>query len=71
MSDDDLERRLNKLEINQGIDDGIHKWIRTVCVTSTMSFLGFISWIANWSYDKFDAIQAGIKAFLETLRHGQ
>lgn len=69
--DKETEKRLSKLEIEKGIEHGIQKWVRTVCVTATTMFLGFVSWVASQLYDKFEAIQAGIRAFLDTSRHGQ
>lgn len=67
---DDLDGRITRLEIESGIDKGIHKWIRTVCITSTSTFAGFCIWLGGQIYDKYDAIGAAVKAFLAAGKPG-
>lgn len=69
--DKETSERLKKLEIDAGIDKGIHQWVRTVCITATSTFMGFCIWLGGQIYDKFDQIKAGIMAFLIAGRHGQ
>ncbi len=68
--DKETDKRLRDIEIEQGIDRGVHKWIRTVCITSTSTFMGFCIWIGGQLYDKFDAIKVGVMAFLAAGKHG-
>ena len=65
-----LAERVADLEIEDGIEKGIHKWIRTVCVTATSTFAGFCIWLGGEIYDKFYAIEAAVKAFLAAGRNG-
>ena len=69
--DKETAERLKNLEIEHGIEKGISKWVRTVCITSTGTFLTFLTWLGGQIYDKFDAIEAAVKAFLNYGKHGQ
>lgn len=61
---DDLEDRVQAIENKQAIEDGIHSWIKTVCITATGIFSTFCLWLGSFVYDRFDAIKVAIQAFL-------
>lgn len=63
--DDDIEDRLTDLEIHQGVNDGISRRMRTICITSTTACFSSLLWIGSVIYDKFPAFKAGIIAFLQ------
>lgn len=69
--DDELYARIQKIENEKAIKDGINKWIRVVCISGTTSFLGFCSWLGSFIYDNFKAVEIGVKAFIVALRGGQ
>ncbi len=69
--DKETAERLKNLEIEHGIEKGVHKWFRTICVTATSTFMGFCIWLGGQIYDKYDAVEAAVKAFLAAGRHGQ
>ena len=60
-----LGNRVNKMEIEKGIENGINKWIRTVCITSTTATFGFFMWLGSLTYDKYPAFKAAIIAFIQ------
>ena len=69
--DKETERDLKELLIEREIEKGISKWLRTVCVTATSTLTGFFLWLGSFIYDKFDAVEAAVKAFIAAGRHGQ
>lgn len=64
--DKETRDELNQIKIDMAVDDGISKWIRTVCITATTSTFGFFLWLGNEVYDKYPAFKAGIMAFIST-----
>lgn len=64
LQEDDKEVRLRELEIDHEVEKRISKWIRTICITATGSFLTFCGWLGGIVYDKWDAFSAAIKAFI-------
>lgn len=52
------------------IEDGINAKIRIICISSTMTFLSFCTWLGNIIYDKSYAIEAAVKAFWAASKGG-
>jgi len=63
----EMDAQLKKIEIERGINDGVNKWIRTVCITATCSVLSFFAWLGNFVYNHFQAIYEAAKAFLSHM----
>jgi hypothetical protein len=59
----DLEDRVTAIEIDRAVDDGIHKIIRTVCITATGSFLSLCYWFGDVIYQNSSAVEAAVRAF--------
>jgi len=64
--DKETSERLTKIEVDKRIEEGISAWIRTVCITATLSTWGFFMWLGSTVYDKFPAFKAAIVAFIIT-----
>jgi hypothetical protein len=60
----EMQAQLNKIEIERGINAGINKWIRTICITATCSVLSFFAWLGNFVHNNFEAVYQAAKAFL-------
>lgn len=65
-NDNDVIKRLNRLEIDNAIEEGISKWIRTICITSTTAAMSFFMWLGSFAYHNSEALYEGIKAFIQT-----
>ncbi len=68
---DDLKETIDELdewkrtkEIEEGIRNGLTKWARTICMTATSSLLGIFYWLGSFMYQKWEPLQAAIRAFL-------
>lgn len=64
---DELEDRIEALEI----DKAVSKKIRAICITATSTFIGICYAIGQWAYEKWNALEAGIRAFWIANRGGQ
>lgn len=64
--DKETRDKFTKIEIDKGVEDGISKWIRTVCVSATTATFGFFMWLGNEVYDKYPAFKAAITAFISS-----
>lgn len=62
--DKETREKFTQLEIEKGVQQGISKWIRTICITSTVSVWGFITWLGSIVYDQFPAFKAGVIALV-------
>ncbi len=60
---DENDRRLQVIETEKAIKDGISKWTHTVCRTSTIAFFSFCLGAGKWIGDNSDRVMAAAKAF--------
>lgn len=63
--DKETREEINQLKIEKAVDEGISKWIRTVCISATTATFGFFMWLGSVVYDKFPAFKAAIIAFIQ------
>jgi hypothetical protein len=75
MAKKDFEEKLEELddwkrkkEIEDGIREGLTKWLRTICISATSAALGCCYWLGGLIYQKWDPLQAAVKAFLAADR---
>lgn len=64
--DKETRDKFTQIEIDRGIDDGISKWLRTVCISATTATFGFFMWLGNEVYDKFPRFKAAFIAFFSS-----
>lgn len=72
-TDDDLREDYRELrgDVNDlSIQAGINKWIRTICVTATLGISSGLFMGGQFCYQNFNAVKAGILAFLAALHPG-
>ena len=62
-----LHEKMNEMEVDKRVHDGINKWIRTVCITATCSTLSFFGWLGNFTYNNSHAVYEGARAFIAAL----
>jgi len=54
----------------EDIEDGIksQRMWRTVCITATTATLSVFYTVGQWAYTRWDALEAGIRAFFAATR---
>jgi hypothetical protein len=59
-----LEERL------EDVEDSIksQKMWRTICITATTATLSVLYTVGQWAYARWDALEAGVKAFFAATR---
>jgi hypothetical protein len=65
---DELDEWKRSKEIEEAIHKGLTRWAHTICVTATSSMIGIFYWLGSFMYQKWEPLQAAIKAFLAADR---
>ena len=68
---EELEHWKTEKEIEDGIKEGIDKWVRRVCVTAVSTAMSVFYFLGEWAYNHAMALKAAIDALLAALRNGQ
>ena len=73
--EENIMEKLHQIEVEsakvQATKEENSRWkrmVHAVCITTTTSVMGFFVWIGGHIYDKYDAIEAGVKAFITAIR---
>jgi Cu/Ag efflux pump CusA len=63
----ELEERLQAIEIEKAIQEGIQRRVRTICITATSALLTAMFATGKFIYNEFNAVSAGVLAFYHAM----